>query len=288
MSSINSTEIKNCIISNNTCYNMGYDGIKLTGYIENINIENNICYNNIRDGIDFAGQTCKDVYIHDNMLHDNTLLGIDFKQLNRNDYPIDDTKEKHFSNVYIINNNIRNNYSHGINMQLYYDDVSIKNIIIKNNNILMGDKLDSGSNGGIRIAPCVASFSNAILIENNIIDGNNYLNSHGMRFTSAQNIEIKNNYITKILSSGVYLDSNPNLFPQGISTIITNNLTISDNIIIADKENTFSVCINTDNSNSTSNIIIKNNRMKNSKNGYLIALNLYNNTTQDNKILINE
>lgn len=262
------SECDNALIEGNTSYNGSYDGIKLTGYISNIQIINNTCYDNASDGIDFAGQCAKNVIVSGNNISNSTLNGIDFKQLERETYPFDETKEKYFEDITISSNNINNATVHGINSQFYYDDVSLQGIVISNNNIDMKKVLLPSGGTGIRISPCVATLKHAVVIKDNTITASSSETyDFGIRLSDANNILVKSNSVVGTFNSALYLDKQVGATANidVIGNILINNRTQSNNVI--------------NGTNNITNINISDNILQNNYSGYLINTPLYDITT---------
>lgn len=207
ISTTSSTEITNCKIYNNICYNAGYDGIKFTGYIKNVEVFGNTCYGNTRDGIDFAGQSVNGYNVHDNEFYGNTLCGSDFKVLNRSTYPFDITKTKQIKNVMFSNNICHSNLESCLNFQLGYSDNNYENIVVANN-ILTVNNVDETTNQGtaIRVAPFAGTIPNAFIIRENKITGEPSNYAYGIRLTATSRVLVYNNEIYGTFRTCCYVD----------------------------------------------------------------------------------
>lgn len=152
----------------------GEDGIKLTGEIGDVMISNNeSCYNG-QDGLDFAGHSCYNVSIVDNIFHNNEINGITYKSLDKELFPIDRwglvDSELKWLNINISNNNLYNNKITSITSYHYYAGTMgerFRNVFFSNNVIFS----NIGAVTGIHISANISVY-HGVVISNNDIKGN--------------------------------------------------------------------------------------------------------------------
>lgn len=167
----------NLIVSRCVCENVN-DGIKLTGIIVNVLLSDNTCFHNERDGIDFAGHLVDKCVIANNFLHDNTICGIEFKSLNRNEYPLSkyDLEESDiiWKDISIEGNTIVNNVV-GINSFSYYCNTladRLGRISICNNFISAASAVDEHGTRTFGAHLCYwCNYSSCLIFSNNVLQG---------------------------------------------------------------------------------------------------------------------
>ena len=259
-------QLKNVDWFNNNSHFGLYDGLKMSGYLLNVSVHDNNCTKNNRDGFDFAGHSVSDLAVYNNKFHDNTIMGMEVKTLDRAEYPLDPNYPfTQFKNIAVYDNQIYRNERDGVNIATSYSEVmDVDDISVYSNKITSGDFIAGKT--GIRVYGFKMEKVGQFSVYNNEIKD---LFDIGVRVINSKYVGVYNND-TEVYRTGIHIEVQ-------LDDVCSYNH-VTDNDTISNVGSAILLSVGTDNN------VINENKTKSPNTRYRISDLGVNNTIYNNRI----